>query len=1086
MQVAFLRFGVWVGLAGLCPLGVPGQAKTAVDPYGNEPLVVVKSETVYRMAADGTGEKTRTVIARIQSEAGLKEVGVLAMPFAAKSEHVEWIYARVRHTDGTVTETPVNSALEVAEQVTREAPFYSDLKQMQLPLKDLRVGDTLEWQAKEIRTVAEAPNEFWGQESFTPNVVILNETVELDAPKGVYVNAWSPGQTPVEAESGDRRTWRWTYTQLKPTVGAEADAAKEADKKRVRTADEEVDEREGKLPDVAWTTFKSWAEVGAWYQGLEGDRMVPDAEVKAKVAQLTAGKTTGREKAQAVYAYVATQIHYIGVSFGIGRYQPHSAADVLGNQYGDCKDKHTLLASMLEAIGLHPDAVLIGAGIRFNEAVPSPGSFNHLITRVTLDGKPVWLDTTAEVAPFGMLMYAIRDRKALAIPETGVATVERTPARPPFPAVQTMEAVGTLDKDGISNSKITLTSRGDDEIVIRSVVRSLSPAQYDALAQQICAGMGYGGTASHMDVSRVEDTTEPVKLSFDYKREKAGDWANYRTIPQLSPVTLPRPDPKNPPIESISLGVPRVELSKSAMTLPEGWGVEFPEAVHAKSKWATYDETYRFEKGTMYAERRIEVLAERVPLAEWKEYSKFAEQADLGNEQYIQLTRPKATTDKGSGKSEVTIGKDDDASSEADTGTETVQQLVEEVLAAFQKPDVSAAGPLLDKVKAKNPTQLGLWSMYGYLAFRNGDLAGAIKDYQKELELHPGATQTYPALVQAQLALKQRDEAKASLRQWAAADPVNAIPTLQLGQMQIDDGQPLEAVKTAEVALAATPESEKRDERVELLLGRAQLRAGLKDKGHATLLALAKSTDDAGMMNDAAYELADAGLELLMAEQTTRTALDRMEEETRTWTLDEAPTTLKQKTSLLQATWDTMGWIYFREGKTEAAEQYVRASWLGRQSEEVGKHLGEIDEAKGEKAEAVKDYLLALETVAKYDVMGVHREAGPMEKDLNARVDALRSTGVKANIPESALQTMRMIPIGPAAGLNGVGEYKILVSASGISRVEPSNGKLLAGGEERLKKTKLPGFVPEGSNGQLAFTVLLNCHSGVCELVLEP
>ena len=39
--------------------------------------------------------------------------------------------------------------------------------------------------------------------------------------------------------------------------------------------------------------------------------------------ELTAGKTTDEAKVQAVYNYVATQIHYIGVAFGVGRYQPH-------------------------------------------------------------------------------------------------------------------------------------------------------------------------------------------------------------------------------------------------------------------------------------------------------------------------------------------------------------------------------------------------------------------------------------------------------------------------------------------------------------------------------------------------------------------------------------------------------------------------------------------------------------------------------------------------------------------------------------------------------------------------------------------
>ncbi len=54
---------------------------------------------------------------------------------------------------------------------------------------------------------------------------------------------------------------------------------------------------------------------------------------------------------KALYSYVSTQFRYIGVSFGIGRYQPHGAAEVLANQYGDCKDEHTLLASLLAAVG---------------------------------------------------------------------------------------------------------------------------------------------------------------------------------------------------------------------------------------------------------------------------------------------------------------------------------------------------------------------------------------------------------------------------------------------------------------------------------------------------------------------------------------------------------------------------------------------------------------------------------------------------------------------------------------------------------------------------------------------------------------
>src|SRR5207248_575658 len=215
--------------------------------------------------------------------------------------------------------------------------------------------------------------------------------------------------------------------------------------------------------------------------------------------------------------------------------------------YGDCKDKHTLLAAMLNSLGLHPSAVLIGAGVRFNDAVPSPNSFNHLITTVSVSDQQVWLDTTAEVAPYRALLYGIRDKKALVIPDTGVAVVQTTPAALPFPSFQKTEALGTLDKDGISNSHLIWTMRGDEEIAVRAAFRQVSPGQYDQMVQEISKSIGWQGTTSHSEVTRPEDTTAPLTLSYDYKREKGGDWDNLKILAQLAPVELPQLDEKEPP-----------------------------------------------------------------------------------------------------------------------------------------------------------------------------------------------------------------------------------------------------------------------------------------------------------------------------------------------------------------------------------------------------------------------------------------------------------------------------------------------------------------------------------------------------------
>ena len=105
-------------------------AKAAPD-YSAEPMVVERWDSVYRMAADGTGTRTLTLAAKIQSECGAEELGVVRIGFAGNSEQLEIEYVRVRRPDGTVVETPVSDAMEMPAPVTQAAPFYSDLKQKQ-------------------------------------------------------------------------------------------------------------------------------------------------------------------------------------------------------------------------------------------------------------------------------------------------------------------------------------------------------------------------------------------------------------------------------------------------------------------------------------------------------------------------------------------------------------------------------------------------------------------------------------------------------------------------------------------------------------------------------------------------------------------------------------------------------------------------------------------------------------------------------------------------------------------------------------------------------------------------------------------
>jgi hypothetical protein len=770
MHPSVMKFCVFVALvtASLCFQTLAQVQSTAsvaeaypatvVGPvaYADEPLVIERSETVVEVAADGTGWRERTLAARLQSDTGVKRYSVLNIAYAGNSQHVEIAYARVIHADGTVVETPPTEAMDMPAAVTRTAPFYSDLKELQLPVRSLRVGDRFELKYRIVRTKAETPGEFWGQESFSETAVTLEQTLELRLPAGMTVQVWSPTMKPAESSTADdgaapaQHIYRWSAPQLKPTVGKEAEAALAAKKKVLWTPEQELDAEQGKLPTVAWTTFKSWQEVGAWYRGLEADRIVADDTVKAQVAELTKGKTTDEEKARVLYDYVATNMRYIGVAFGIGRYQPHTAAEILSNQYGDCKDKHTLLAAMLAAAGIQSDAVLIGAGVRFNEAVPSPASFNHLITRATIAGKPVWLDTTAEVAPWAMLVSVTRDKQALVVPASGPATIAHTPVDPPLSNVETVESVGSLGADGVSTSHIVIAFRGDGEIAVRAAFRMLPPDKYDAIMQAIAKGIGFAGTTSNPEVTRPTDMTQPFKLSFDYKREKAGDWEHLRTIPEVVPARFPQVTEMEPPVRAIQLGLPLTETSTSAMKLPEGWSAVLPPAVHAKCDYATYDMTYRLEDGTVYADRKIVVLAKKVPVSDWREYKALVDMVNPGKERYIQLVSAAAPKppEERTKQIEDALNSPDPmlknnvayALANSKSHLSDAQTLAEQAV-LLQEEAASKQVSMKDKDKVKSFDQMQIlgtdWETLGWVYYRQGQLEKAETYMHAAWELKP-------------------------------------------------------------------------------------------------------------------------------------------------------------------------------------------------------------------------------------------------------------------------------------------------------------------------------------------------------------
>jgi Domain of Unknown Function with PDB structure (DUF3857)/Transglutaminase-like superfamily len=131
--------------------------------------------------------------------------------------------------------------------------------------------------------------------------------------------------------------------------------------------------------------FQNWSEMGTWYRSLTRDRGTASDEIKKKVAELTTSQATTLGKIQALASFVQTDIRYVAIELGIGGLQPHSAADAFAHRYGDCKDKVTLLSSMLKEIGIASHYLLVNTTRgAVTPAAPVDLDFNHVIIAIQL------------------------------------------------------------------------------------------------------------------------------------------------------------------------------------------------------------------------------------------------------------------------------------------------------------------------------------------------------------------------------------------------------------------------------------------------------------------------------------------------------------------------------------------------------------------------------------------------------------------------------------------------------------------------------------------------------------------------------
>jgi tetratricopeptide (TPR) repeat protein/transglutaminase-like putative cysteine protease len=989
--------------------------KTSTPPvkkdYSEEGFVIEQVKTLFRFEKDGTGRKETIARVRVQSEAGVEQWGQVLVGYNSANERVEIPYVRVRKKDGSVVTAPPDSVQDLTAPVEREAPVYTDYRQKHITVPGLRPGEVLEYDVATVIHTALAPDQFWTEYDFDKNNIVLDEQLEVNVPRERAIKLKTkPGLDAKVRDEGDRRIYRWSSTHLE----REDDKDKDKKKKKRRHPEDEV-------PAVQLTTFASWEDIGRWYAGLDQPRRQPTPEIRAKAEELTKGLTTDIDKVEALYDYVAKNFRYVSLSLGLGRYQPHAAADVLHNQYGDCKDKHTLLSSLLEAEGMQPSSVLINSARKLDPDIPSPSQFDHVITLLPLGNQEVWMDTTTEVAPFRLLSFNIRKKQGLVIPVNGVPHLEETPADTPVPNTQVQTIDGSINDLGKLNAKISYVVRGDTELLMRLIFRRVPNAQWQHLVENINAMSGLDGDITNLKVSDPAATKEPFQFSYDIAKANFLDWSKKKSDLELPMAQFSLADADEdetgPESEPIKFGPPGEFTYRVKLALPSKFIAHAPLAFSLKRDYGEYRASYKLEGSTFTAERVMVMRERELPATRTGDYLAFrrAVFSDLGQHLSIENTVAGAPAPPPGMKAD---------------------ELDESGRAAMQNGNFPLAVELLKKAVEVDPKHKYAWNNLGlaYLAMRQDD--DAIAAFKKAVDVNPYDEFAYNNMGRAYWQDRKYDAAANAFHKQLEINPLDKFAHGNLGGMYAEWHKYDEAAPELEKAASLTPE----DPGLQVGLGDAYLNLGQDDKALAAFDRAVQISATPVIWNNIAYQLSLKNAHLDKAQQYAESAVAATAAALRNLSLDQLSQRDLALVPSLIAYWDTLGWVYYAEGNLDKAEKYVNAAWSLGQHGEVGDHLGQIYEKKGDNQKAIHTYALSLSGL---------RPSPETRGRLAHLLGGDDKVDVVVKKYHDELQANRTLKVADKAAFSGNAEsFVLLGEGSGGASVD---GVKFVSGEEKLR-----------------------------------
>jgi transglutaminase-like putative cysteine protease len=531
--------------------------------------------------------------------------------------------------------------------------LVNDLKQRVLPIPAAEPGNVVGYEIEYQSRPYVLEDEWWIQHS----IPVKEARYTLQMPAGWRFRSVWLNHAKVEPGESGSNEWRWVVTDEKaitperrmpPFVGL-------AGRMIVSFQAPGANQQSG---------FLTWDDMGKWQRDLANGRRDLTPEISAKVAAVTADAKTSQQKMAGIAKFLQKEIRYVAIELGIGGWQPHSAADVLRHNYGDCKDKATLMSAMLKQAGIDSFYVIINTerGAVGPETPPAIGLFDHAILAIKLPedvqtdrypailnhpklGRILIFDPTDEKTAVGQLRSDLQGNFALLVTPEGGELIQT----PQLPSVTNgISHIGhlTLDPSGTLRGQVSVTHRGDfaaRERHEQSAVRSDSD-RIKRIEQEVAHSIGMFQITS-AQITNLDVTELPLGYNFNLVANLYGKQAgNLLTVrPRVLGVrTSDILEAKEPRKFPVMFAGPEKDFDVFEITLPAGYEVDdLPPPADVDYSFASYHSKTELQGNALRYTRIYEIKELSVPLSKMDELKKLY-RLIAGDERNTAVLKPKS------------------------------------------------------------------------------------------------------------------------------------------------------------------------------------------------------------------------------------------------------------------------------------------------------------------------------------------------------------------------------------------------------------------------------------------------------------